>query len=99
MQYALCTYCVMSQAGEKNYWNLQPVKLEVQDVAKTSKWSHMVYYLIFPTVAPLPLIPKITRLSKNTFNKEVYLIISKFQSKLENNIGKILLGNMVESPV
>ena len=59
-------------------------------------WSIII---IFPTISPLPLIPKITRLSKNTFNKEVYLIISKFQSKLENNIGKILLGNMVESPV
>ena len=44
LHYALTVEC--TSIKQKNDWNLQPFKLEVQDEAYPIKWSHMIYYFI-----------------------------------------------------
>ena len=70
--------------NNRNYWTPQPVKLEYQEQSHPSKWSQVIYYFIcFPLFLITHMDQKAPGLANIYFNKEVFPIRRKLQSKLE----------------
>ena len=72
----------------KNNWNIQPVKLGVQDKAQPRKLSQMIYYFIcFPLFLLFRMAKKVPGLTKYTFKQ----VILPYQMKISAQDGEILL--------
>ena len=83
-----------------NCWTLQPFKLEGQDEAHPSKWSQILYILIFFTISPLLNGLKRTRLNKIQIStSKSSLSEVNFSSSWRNTLVHILLEYIAESPM